>query len=371
MPARTAPGVPPATAAGGTDVPAGPISLSSATIEELDELPVFGPITAQKIVRVPRRARAVRVGRRPRLRSRDRADADRAAARSRHAVTTALRRAQPVVRRALELHWPALLVGSACAGLALSIWISVPLSVAAAFTVAALGAVLRLAGPARVAALAVAVVVLGLAWGTLRMDALRQSVLAGEIGEVGVAELVTVAPARSSPWSTRVIATTRSFRHAQVHERVLLVLPVGRSPPPRGSILEASVRIAEPGRRKTVSTSGRGSRGRASMSCSKRRAGTSSGVVAGSPAPETGSARRSRARWAAERRVCAAGSCSASSSARTRACPPTSRTTSAPPVSTTSLLSRGRTSRSSRAGSTRSAGCCVSPGSLASSRSWR
>jgi competence protein ComEA len=32
------------------DVPVGPISLSSATVEELDELPGVGPITAQKIV---------------------------------------------------------------------------------------------------------------------------------------------------------------------------------------------------------------------------------------------------------------------------------------------------------------------------------
>ena len=59
------------------------------------------------------------------------------------------------------------------------------------------------------------------------------------------AELVTVAPARSSEWSTRVIAVTRAFRHEAIRERVLLVLPVGRSPP-RGAILEASVRVAEP-----------------------------------------------------------------------------------------------------------------------------
>jgi competence protein ComEC len=161
-------------------------------------------------------------------------------------VTAALRPVPRVVGRVLELHWPALLVGSACAGLALSIWISIPISVAAAFAIGALAVLLLLAGAARAAALAVAIAVLGLAWGSLRMDALRQSVLAVEIGEAGVAELVTVAPARTSPWSTRVIAVTRSFRHAQVHERVLLVLPVGRSPPPRGSILEASVRIAEP-----------------------------------------------------------------------------------------------------------------------------
>jgi competence protein ComEA len=37
-------------AAAGGDVPAGPVSLSSATVEALDELPGIGPITAQKIV---------------------------------------------------------------------------------------------------------------------------------------------------------------------------------------------------------------------------------------------------------------------------------------------------------------------------------
>ena len=50
VPARSAPGLAPAAGSGDTDVPAGPVSLSSATIEELDELPGVGPITAQKIV---------------------------------------------------------------------------------------------------------------------------------------------------------------------------------------------------------------------------------------------------------------------------------------------------------------------------------
>jgi competence protein ComEC len=149
------------------------------------------------------------------------------------------------MRRAVELHWPAFLVGAVCAGLGLSIWVSVPLGAASVLVLCAVGGVLRLGGEARLAAVGVALAILGLAWGSLRMDALRVSVLADELGETGVAELVTVAPARSSPWSTRVIAVTRAFRHAPVHERVLLVLPVGRSPP-RGAILEATVRIAEP-----------------------------------------------------------------------------------------------------------------------------
>jgi competence protein ComEC len=149
------------------------------------------------------------------------------------------------VRNLLELHWPALLVGAVCVGLTLSIWIALPLAAACVLVMFACIGVLTSHGLARLAAVGVALAVLGLAWGSLRMDALRASVLADELGETGVAELVTVAPARSSEWTTRVIAVTREFRHAPVHERVLLVLPVGRSPP-RGAILEASVRVTEP-----------------------------------------------------------------------------------------------------------------------------
>jgi competence protein ComEA len=48
---RTADGAPStgSTPAGGAE-PVGPVSLSSASLEELDELPGVGPITAQKIV---------------------------------------------------------------------------------------------------------------------------------------------------------------------------------------------------------------------------------------------------------------------------------------------------------------------------------
>ncbi len=149
------------------------------------------------------------------------------------------------MRSALALHWPALLVGAACLGLASSIWVAIPFGAVLVLAVIACAGVLLTRGVVRVVALAAALAVLGLSWGSLRMDALRASVLADEVGATGVAELVTVAPARSSPWWTRVIAVTRTFRHEALRERVLLVLPVGRSPP-RGAILEASVRVAEP-----------------------------------------------------------------------------------------------------------------------------
>lgn len=51
VPARTvAPNGSPPAAGGAAGAPIGPVSLSSATLEELDELPGIGPITAQKIV---------------------------------------------------------------------------------------------------------------------------------------------------------------------------------------------------------------------------------------------------------------------------------------------------------------------------------
>ena len=51
VPARAPAGAPPqASSPSGDEGLSGPVSLSSATIEELDELPGVGPITAQKIV---------------------------------------------------------------------------------------------------------------------------------------------------------------------------------------------------------------------------------------------------------------------------------------------------------------------------------
>ena len=149
------------------------------------------------------------------------------------------------MRRTLELHWPALLVSAACIGIGLSIWIAAPVALVVPLLLCALVIALSLDGSKRVVALGVALLVLGLGWGSLRMDALRQSVLAAELDESGSLEAVTVEPARVSPWAIRVIAETRKFRGALVHERVLLILPQGRSPP-RGAILETSARVAEP-----------------------------------------------------------------------------------------------------------------------------
>jgi len=79
------------------------------------------------------------------------------------------------VRRTLELHWPAFLVASTCAGIGLSVWLALSLVTAAAVALLGLLTVLSLDGPARVAALALVLAALGMGWGSLRMDALDAS----------------------------------------------------------------------------------------------------------------------------------------------------------------------------------------------------
>ena len=149
------------------------------------------------------------------------------------------------MRDLVELHWPALLVSSACVGLALSNWI--PGAGVAVALLAAAGVLMLVLGGTewRLVAFGLVLAALGLWWGSLRVEAMARSVLASEVGTSGEAELVVSGPARPTAWSVRALAEVRSFRGRPLHERVLLVLPAGRSPP-RGAVLEAAVRVAEP-----------------------------------------------------------------------------------------------------------------------------
>ena len=149
------------------------------------------------------------------------------------------------MRRAVEHHWPSLLVGSACAGLAASNVVAAEGLVLALAGLLALAAVLLLADGARVIAVGAVLAIAGLWWGELRLEAMGQSALVSEIGESASAELVVTGPARTTPWAVRVQAEVKRFGKTRLRERVLLLLPVGRSPP-RGAILETAVRVSEP-----------------------------------------------------------------------------------------------------------------------------
>ncbi len=140
-----------------------------------------------------------------------------------------------------------MLAGSACAGLAVSNWMTLRGSVLVLLVLAALTGVYCLGGAARVAAIGVVLALTGLWWGAIRLEAMSRSVLLAKVGESGSSRLVVTGPARQTPWAIRVPSEVRAFRGAPLRERVLLVLPLGRSPP-RGAVLETVVRVAEPRR---------------------------------------------------------------------------------------------------------------------------
>ena len=97
----------------------------------------------------------------------------------------------------------------------------------------------------RLPACALALVLAGWWWGSARLDALDRSVLAPEIGRSAAATVVVTGPARKTPFAIRVPAEVRQFDSRPLRERVLLELPVGRSPP-QGAILDLRVSVAAP-----------------------------------------------------------------------------------------------------------------------------
>ena len=141
--------------------------------------------------RLPGRARAVLVGRRSRCGAGHRPDADRAAARPRDPV-----------RRVVELHWPALLVGSACVGLAaLDLGLRYPLAcvcVAALLALAPCRCARRIGEACRRRRRGLRSS--GLGWGSLRMRrARRERARRGARRDRRRRARRRSAPARSSP----------------------------------------------------------------------------------------------------------------------------------------------------------------------------
>ena len=203
-----------------------------------------------------------------------------------------------------------------CVGLALANAIRAPATLAAAAL--ALSAVLAAGVPRlRAPACALALVLGGWWWGSMRLDALERSLLAPEIGRSAAVTAVVVGPVRASTFALRIPAEVRRFDERSLRERVLLELPVGRSPP-QGAILELRATVAAPRGPETASTSAAGWRAAASTSSCTAATGGSSAAAAGSAASPTGSAltsrRRSPLRSAGSDTPCSPGS----SSARTR-----------------------------------------------------
>ena len=149
------------------------------------------------------------------------------------------------VPRILETGWPTLLVGSACMGIALSVWVRPPVGVSAPVALAALGGSLVARDTGRLALAAVALACAGLWWGAIRGEALDRSFLVERIGQEAPARVVVTGPARKTPFALRVPAEVIRFGPTSIRERVLLELPPERAPP-QGAVLELRAQPVAP-----------------------------------------------------------------------------------------------------------------------------
>ncbi len=149
------------------------------------------------------------------------------------------------LQRALTYGWPTALTGAACLGLASANWIHAgPLACASLVAVAGVAAITR-GGRARLSCLAAALLVAGLGWGGLRLDALGESVLSSRLGEHVPVRLVVTGPPRSSRYAVRMPADVTRFDGRALREKVLLTLPPGRAPP-QGAVIELVARPVVP-----------------------------------------------------------------------------------------------------------------------------
>jgi competence protein ComEC len=144
----------------------------------------------------------------------------------------------------IERVWPSILVAAACVGLAFANAVAAPETVVLLTIVLAAGTAVT-SPRTRFPACAVALLLVGWWWGTARLDALDRSVLEPELGRMDDVVAVVTGPVRKSPFALRVPAEVRSFGARSVHERILLELPVGRSPP-QGAVLALRATVAAP-----------------------------------------------------------------------------------------------------------------------------
>ncbi|HET8741691.1 MAG TPA: DNA internalization-related competence protein ComEC/Rec2 [Gaiella sp.] len=147
--------------------------------------------------------------------------------------------------RLVRTNWPALLVGAACAGLSLSVWLELSAAVIVPAACLAGGAAAVARDVRRVAFAGVALALAGLWWGALRNDALERSMLVSRIGERASAQVVVTGPVRRTPFALRATAQVVRFGDTILRERVLLELPPERAPP-QGAVLELRARPVEP-----------------------------------------------------------------------------------------------------------------------------
>ena len=142
----------------------------------------------------------------------------------------------------IEQHWPSLLVLTACFGLALANAARAPAFVLGLVILAAAGVV---SPRARLPACALALALGGWWFGSERLGALDRSLLEPELGRSAAVTAVVTGPVRKTEFALRVPAEVHRFGARSLRERVLLELPVGRSPP-QGAVLALRAQVDAP-----------------------------------------------------------------------------------------------------------------------------
>jgi competence protein ComEC len=127
--------------------------------------------------------------------------------------------------------------GSLAAGLAAANGLRCPLSAAAALLAGVSVAAAVAAPGGRLVWIVLALGIVGLGWGSVRLDRLDRSQLVHMLGRPEPTRAVITSPARVSAFAARVFGTVTRFGRRSLVERVLITLPPERAPP-QGSIVE-------------------------------------------------------------------------------------------------------------------------------------
>ena len=90
--------------------------------------------------------------------------------------------------------------------------------------------------------LALALVLAGWWWGSMRLGALERSALRSQVGTAGQATLVVTEPPRLGPFGARAAVEVRAYRGDALREKALARLPPGAAPR-QGAILAALVHV--------------------------------------------------------------------------------------------------------------------------------
>ena len=139
-------------------------------------------------------------------------------------------------------HWlaGAVCIGLAAANAARAVW--VPTAICGVSLVAAGSLAV---GWSRLVVVALGLALSGWAWGSARLERIDESILLSHAGRAQRSLVVVTGPARRGRFELRVPVVVERFGRRPVHEKALLQLPLGRSPP-QGARLEASVEIELP-----------------------------------------------------------------------------------------------------------------------------